>query len=132
VAYLLDTDWFIEYLAEASEAVSLIEDLLPSGIAMSVVTYMESYQGLMRDPDARTTTERFDRAIAIIPVLPFSLEVARRCASIREVLRRQGARVNQRALDLLIAATAIEHGLTLVTRNVADFQDIAELSIHRP
>jgi len=42
-------------------------------------------------------------------------------------LRRQGKRVNNRALDLLIAATAIEHDLTLVTRNLQDYGDIPGL-----
>jgi predicted nucleic acid-binding protein len=35
--------------------------------------------------------------------------------------------VRQRALDLIIAATALEHDLTLVTRNREDFQDIPGL-----
>lgn len=34
--------------------------------------------------------------------------------------------------DCLIAATALEHRLTLVTRNVADFDDVEELRIVNP
>jgi predicted nucleic acid-binding protein len=47
-----------------------------------------------------------------------TLKAARRCARLRETLRKQGKRVKPRALDFIIAATALEHGLTLVLRNV--------------
>jgi predicted nucleic acid-binding protein len=40
---------------------------------------------------------------------------------LRETLKRQGKRVNSRAFDLVVAATALQHGLMLVTRNVADY-----------
>ncbi len=56
--------------------------------------------------------------------------VAERCPLLRETLRSQGRRVNSRALDLMNAATALEHGLTLVTRNVDDYKDIPGLSLY--
>jgi predicted nucleic acid-binding protein len=34
------------------------------------------------------------------------------------------------ALDLLIAATALEYDLTLVTDNIEDFKDIPDLNLH--
>jgi predicted nucleic acid-binding protein len=46
--------------------------------------------------------------------LPVTLEVARRAAGLQ--LPSRGA-----VTDFLIAATAMVHGLTVVTRNVADF-----------
>lgn len=64
--------------------------------------------------------------------LKMASAVARRCAGLREMLRKQGKRVNQRAFDLLIAATAIEHGLTLVTRNTDDYEDIPGLKLYEP
>jgi predicted nucleic acid-binding protein len=59
-----------------------------------------------------------------------SLAIARRCARVRQNLRSRGRRVNQRAMDLLIAATALEDELTLVTGNIEDYQDIAGLDIY--
>jgi toxin FitB len=47
-------------------------------------------------------------------VLPVDTAVARRCARLH-VPDRRGER------DALIAATALVHGMTVVTRNVADF-----------
>ena len=64
-----------------------------------------------------------------VPIIPFSLAVATRCAHLRDKLRRQKKQVNRRALNLLIAATTLEHGLTLVTRNLDDFLDIPDLKL---
>lgn len=46
--YLVDTDWFIDYIAEERQAVELLEQLSADGIALSIVSYMESYQGVLR------------------------------------------------------------------------------------
>lgn len=48
-------------------------------------------------------------------ILPFDLAAARRWGALSAILGNEGA-------DLQIAATAIEHGLTVVTRNVSDFE----------
>lgn len=66
-----------------------------------------------------------------VPVLPFSIKVARRCAQLREDLRRQGKRVGQQALDLVVAATALEYDLELVTRIRDDLSDIADLQLYQ-
>jgi predicted nucleic acid-binding protein len=47
-------------------------------------------------------------------------------------LRSQNKRVKSRALDLIIAATALEDGLTLVTNNTDDFKDIPDLTLYQP
>jgi predicted nucleic acid-binding protein len=48
-------------------------------------------------------------------VLPFDLRAARRWGALSAALGNDSA-------DLMIAATALEHGLTVVTRNVSDFE----------
>ena len=48
-------------------------------------------------------------------ILPVTVAVARRWG-------RLTARIGHLGVDLLIAATALEHGLTVVTRNIRDFQ----------
>jgi predicted nucleic acid-binding protein len=39
--------------------------------------------------------------------------------------------ITSRVLDLLIAATALKHNLTLVTRNVKDYDDIPDLGLYQ-
>jgi tRNA(fMet)-specific endonuclease VapC len=129
--YLIDTDWMIDRLAELPEAVTLFDGLLADGIAISIITYLELYEGVLRTDDPEPNERKLSAALDGIPVLFLSRAVARRCAGVRVALRRSGRRVNNRALDLVIAATAIEHGLTLVTRNFDDYADIDGLDLHR-
>lgn len=55
-------------------------------------------------------------------VLPISQQIAERAGSIRGELQSKG--VTRTQADVLIAATAQVHRLTLVTRNVRDFEGI--------
>jgi len=127
VAFLLDSDWMIDRLADRPRAVELVRRHAPAGLAVSVVSYMEAFQGLDRDPDPEAAETRLRLFLSTVLLLPVTPEIARRCALVRRDLCRRGRRVNTRALDLLIAATAIEHGLTLVTRNLGDYRDVPGL-----
>jgi predicted nucleic acid-binding protein len=92
--YLLDTNWIIDFLDREPGAVELIQRLLPEGI--SIVTYMELYEGTLRQANARHARSQLETFIAPVPIVPFSLAVARRCAELREDLRRRGRRVATR------------------------------------
>ncbi|MBM3943294.1 MAG: type II toxin-antitoxin system VapC family toxin [SAR202 cluster bacterium] len=127
--YLIDSDWLIDYLAGGTESLQLLESVADEGIAISILTYMEVYQGILRSPRPEEVEAQLRGFLGSVPIIPISLEVAQRCARAREILRVQGKRVNQRAIDLLIAATALEHGLILVTRNNRDYADIPGLVI---
>jgi predicted nucleic acid-binding protein len=131
--YLIDSDWVIDHLADQPEAVQLLRHLSSDGIAISIITYLEAYQGVCRvqsgDDQARAES-LLTTFVEAVPIIFLSPEIARRCARLRDSLKRQGKRVNQRSFDLLNAATALEHGLTLVTRNRDDYDDIADLSLY--
>lgn len=128
--YLIASDWTIDHLADIEEAVELLDELAEDGIAISIITYLEIYQGVARSPNREKAQAQLDAFLAEVPVLPLSLSVARRCAQLRETLRQQDKRVRARALDLIVAATALEYNLTLVTRNTDDYDDIPELKIY--
>lgn len=128
--YLIDSSWIIDYLAGDPAAASLLSTLVPQGIGISIITYLEVYQGTLRQPDPQQAESQLQAFLASVPLFPLTLAVARRCAQLRDDLRRQGKRVRPGALDLIIAATALEHGLTLVTKNWADFQDIPNLGLY--
>jgi tRNA(fMet)-specific endonuclease VapC len=93
---------------------------------------MEAFQGVERSPQPEEALAKFQAFTNSVRILPFSLAVAQRCARLRETLRGQHKRVNARALDLIIAATALEYDLTLVTDNTEDFTDIPELKLYQP
>lgn len=129
--YLVDTDFVIDHLANIPAATQLLDRLALEGIAISMITYMEAYQGVLRSPDPKQAQAKFQAFRQSVPVLPFSLSVAKRCAALREQLKQEGKRVKARALDLLNAAIALEHDLTLVTRNVEDYDDIPHLKLYQ-
>lgn len=121
----------IDYVAGEPAATDLIESLFSDGVSMSAVTYMEVYDGLFRagtEPVLLRT--RTTILTARTPVLPLTRDTAEVAATLRVALRNAGRRVTSRAYDLLIAATAVEHDLTLVTRNVRDYEDIPGLKLH--
>ncbi len=89
---------------------------------LSVITIMELRMGVLalarKDAaQARTIGDWMDNQILrhfAGRILPVSLAIAERCAALHVPDRRQER-------DALIAATALEHGLTVITRNERDF-----------
>ena len=68
-------------------------------------------------PKIRVWFEEFlERRCALLPV---TVDIAKRCGHLRGELQTKGQTRTQ--ADMLIAATAQVHQLTLVTRNVDDF-----------
>lgn len=127
--YLLDSDVLIDYLNEDAETVRIVREYALRGIALSTVAYMEVLEGEL---DLRSMSEARSRLATLLGdsvILEVDEAIASICAEIRRILRLRGSRVRPRALDLLIAATAIEYKLTLVTRNRADYHDIPGLTM---
>lgn len=87
-------------------------------LALSAVTVDEIVFGLARRP-RKAGAAFFDDFVAGSRVLDVTETVARRAGEMRGLLGARG-RVRSQA-DMLIAATAQVHALTLVTRNVRDF-----------
>ena len=129
--YLIDSDIVIDHLANVVKANQLLEDLASEGIAISIITYMEAYQGVSRSPHPKIAKGKFQAFLASVPVLPFSLSVAERCSTLRERLKQEGKRVKARALDVMNAAIALENGLILVTNNRDDYKDIPDLHLYK-
>ncbi len=129
MTYLLDSDVLSSYLDRDADTIFEVENLMLAGVSISIVSYMETYQVTFLGSDTEERQRRHHNALAGMPILDFTVPIARRCAKVRHDLNAAGRRVRSRALDLMIAATALEHGLILVTRNVADYRDIPDLRI---
>ena len=98
--------------------------------AISVVTASELLVGVHR-ADTEDRRERrltfVESILAQIPMLDFTLEVARVHARLFAALANQGQMVG--AHDLIIAATARYHGHAVLTANVAEFERVPELEV---
>ena len=107
---LVDTDIFIDHLRGAAE-------LHPGRhrLNYSVITRAELYAG-------NSATEMVNRLLSPFRELPVDRAIAERAGRIR---RETGTKLP----DALIAATAIEHGLSVATRNRSDFEKVRGLRI---
>lgn len=89
-------------------------------VALSVITVEELSFGLALRPNPRLQ-QLYDEFLAQrCALLPITSEIARHAGRLRGELRSRGLQRTQ--ADLLIASTAALHGLSLVTRNVRDFE----------
>ncbi|HEV2852574.1 MAG TPA: type II toxin-antitoxin system VapC family toxin [Thermoanaerobaculia bacterium] len=91
-----------------------------SRMALSVVTVEEVTFGFVWKSKPRIKTWFEDFVNAHCEILPVTVEIARRAGELRGVLKARGQTRTQ--ADMLIAATAQIHALTLVTRNSTDFE----------
>ena len=111
---LLDTDVFIDHLRGARPIVSATDR-----VSFSVITRAELYAG----PEAQEENVR--RLLSPFHELEVGAAVAEEAGRIR---RRLGLALP----DALVAATAIGHGLTLVTRNLRHFERVPALTVRSP
>ena len=130
MSYLIDTDRIVDYLKGREEPVDLLESLRADGIAISLVTYGELYEGIYYGTNPRVVESGLRQLLKVVRVLPPNRPIMRRFAVLRGDLRRRGLGIGD--LDTLIAATALHHDLTLVTRNLRHYTRIPELKILQP
>jgi len=125
--YLVDSDWIVDCLHGEESAIQTISQLAPEGVAVSIVSVAEIYEGAFVFPDPDRHLNAFRTFLKAFTVLSIDDEIAERFARIRAQLRREGRVPTD--FDLLIAATSLRHNLTLVTRNVRHFRTVPDLQL---
>ena len=120
MSYLVDTNVLSELLRKAPNPGVEAWAGQVGRIYLSIVTLEEICFGLGWKPNPRVLA-RFEKIIEEhCDVLPATEAIARRSGALRGQLQALGKPRSQ--ADMLIAATAAVHGLTLVTRNLSDFE----------
>ena len=126
--YLIDTDWVIDHLRDMEAITSKLEDLAPEGLALSIISLAELYEGVYysRDP---IQSEEVLRAFLDpdLTILGIDEEISQIFGRERGRLRQEGRNIGD--FDLLIAATCRRHGLTLLTNNRRHFELVRDLDI---
>ncbi|HLH26581.1 MAG TPA: type II toxin-antitoxin system VapC family toxin [Chloroflexota bacterium] len=130
--YLIDSDLVVDWLNGHPSSVTFLTPLFSQGMALSILTYSEIFEGIYGGQDPRREQIAFQAFLRSLKVLSITRAVARRNAQLRRHLRDQRRPLVHRALDLLIAATALEYGLVLLTRNRKDYTDVPGLTILSP
>jgi tRNA(fMet)-specific endonuclease VapC len=127
MTYLIDSDWVASFLRGRPEARTLFQALAPDGRAISLITYGEVYEGIYYGQNPAQNERIFRQFLRGVTVLPLNRQIMERFARIRGDLRRRGQIIGD--TDVLIAATALHHHLTLVTRHRDHFQRILGLTL---
>lgn len=114
----------------------VISDELPAEIAIAAVTLAELAAGphATADPTERARRQqRLQLAEATFDAIPFDATAARAYGRVYAEILATGRKTRgRRAVDLLIAATAVGAGLPLYTRNPTDFDGLSAILDVRP
>jgi tRNA(fMet)-specific endonuclease VapC len=96
-------------------------------LAISTVVLSELYTGAYKHPQSTKVLALVKDLLQEVAVLDFDAMCAEECGKTQGDLLRKGIVIP--VADMLIAATAKAHDLTLVTHNTADFQKIPGLRL---
>jgi tRNA(fMet)-specific endonuclease VapC len=126
VNFLLDSDTCSAYLRDDRR---VFNRFLQHGGAFAISTVVAGellVSAAQRGADS-VFAQRLEGLLVDLTVLPYDLAWARRFGEIRAHLLARG--LASAPMDLLVAATALVHDLTLVTRNTRHFEHVPELRL---
>ena len=126
--YLVGSDWLIDMQAGILSARETIDLLSVDGIATSIITFGELYDGAVGSADPAKSLADLRQFLQVFPVLPLDDAIMETFARTRVSLRRQGLLISD--LDLLIASAALSYNLTLLSRNRRHFARIPDLNLY--
>lgn len=121
---LIDTDVLIWHLRGNPRAAQRLDGL--DAPTLSTVTYLEVLQGMRSKAEMSALKLMFAKRSARL--LPITEPISLRATDIMESLcLSHGLQMG----DALIAATAIEHGMTVLTGNVKHFSAVPDLIVEQ-
>jgi len=116
---LLDSTVLIDALRNKNERRSFLAGLVNSGQALviSTLSVAEVYSGMRAGEEKATST-----LLRNLDWIPVSGAVAERAGRMKGLLRAEGQ--TRSLADMIIAATALEHGCGLATDNARDYEGL--------
>ena len=126
MTYLIDTDWVIDHLNHIERITRRLEELAPEGLALSIISLAELYEGVYYARDLVESEAALQRFLnPELTILGLDEETCKIFGKERGRLRAAGSLIGD--CDLLIGATALRHRLTLLTNNRHHFERIEGL-----
>jgi tRNA(fMet)-specific endonuclease VapC len=124
---ILDSNTISYYFRGDPQVVPRLQALRPVDLGVPAIVEYELRYGLLRLPQAEAAPRLAALAQLLRPLqlLPFDSECAAHAARLRIELEALGTPIGPH--DTLIAATALRHQATLVTRNVREFSRVPGL-----
>jgi tRNA(fMet)-specific endonuclease VapC len=128
VKHLLDTNICIAFLTGCDAAVRRkLLGHVPSDLVLCSVVKAELLFGALKSARVDENLRRLEDFFAPFESLPFDDEAAVRYGSIRVQLEHAGQPIG--ANDMMIAAVAMTHAATLVTRDQGEFRRVPGLRV---
>mgnify|MGYP001566382905 CR=1 FL=1 len=127
--YLLDTDIIIDFLKNQQPAITFLQKLTNQLLKTSVITLSEIGYGIEKSYNPGKKKEQFNNFISdfSVEIVPIDTSIAEEFVKLKISLEKE--RQSLADFDLLIAATALTHKHTLVTRNTKHFSRIKNLQL---
>jgi tRNA(fMet)-specific endonuclease VapC len=124
--YLLDTCVISDFIKGEPGTQFRLKQTPPSDLAVSVITVMELRYGLLINSQrAQKIEPAIASLLASVAILPCDIAEVEQAAQVRAILKNQGQPIG--AYDVLIAATALQHSLFMVTANQREFDQVPGL-----
>jgi tRNA(fMet)-specific endonuclease VapC len=127
LSYLIDTDWIIHYLNGNGEIVENLTSLKVEGLAISVISLAELYEGVYYSTDPIGNEQALKDFLTGVSVLGVDEEICKIFGKERGGLRKKGIIIGD--FDLLIASTCIYYDLILLTNNRKHYGVVERLKI---
>ena len=127
--FLLDTNIVIDFLRGKKPIVERIGQILPQGIGVSVVSLAELYHGVYKSSRSKYNLEKVEEFISVpgISIVDLDKQIARYYGKMLAELESRGVKLAE--VDVLIAATAGEMGLTVLTGDKKHFSRLVKFGI---
>lgn len=128
IRYLFDTCVVSDFVRREVGTVQRFDQASPEDIAISSMTVMELRYGLVLNPQQASKIEREIKSLlSTVTILPFTSAEADQAAQIRALLKSKGTPIGP--YDVLIAVTALQHNLIMVTANQREFERVPGLRL---
>ncbi|MGE0492239.1 MAG: type II toxin-antitoxin system VapC family toxin [Vulcanimicrobiota bacterium] len=123
--YVLDTNTAIYYFKGVGRVASHLLAQAPRQIGLSAVVEYELLVGIEKSTSSARRRLQLQALKSAVTYLPFAEEEARQAARLRARLEKSGTPIGP--YDVLIAASALARGATLVTHNLKEFSRVPSL-----
>ena len=125
--WALDTNTLIYFFKGEGNVAAELLSRPPSDIGVPSIALFELEVGIAKSTSPKKRLSQLRELLKVVRVIPFDDRAAQASAGIRAGLEMKGTPIGP--YDVLIAGSALAHGVTLVTRNTKELSRVDGLSL---